>query len=135
MIALDAVQARHFAETGEIVVWTPVGTGFQAIEGGFVAADGERLSVADLVARCPSGQPGARVEMAQRELYGKLSRVGVATVTSVTAGFLEDISDAQILAAGRPSWSNYAYCWNALYPKCPWDLNPLCWVAAFAARP
>ena len=132
MLLLDAVTADLLAKAGKVVLRTPAGVGYTWAGEGVLRLGEDQLLAADLLHQHPHGAIGARLPVSVREPFGKTRLLGSFAIAALSLQFLDDISDEQIVAEGCGNWSEYAYRWNQLYPKAPWDLNPLCWVATLA---
>lgn len=134
MLLLDACAADTLAKTGKVVWRTPIGVGItRAEEGGFYI-EAFRVPSGDLLCKHPHGIVGAQLPVSVREPFGNTRQLGAVLITQLDLQFVEEITDEQIIAEGCVNWSEYAYRWNQLNPKSPWDLNPLCWVAELSSR-
>lgn len=134
MLLLDASIAGKLVATGTLALRAPVGLGYTLAEEGVFLLGEERILAADLLACHPRGSVGALVPVSAREPFGKSRALGSFSIAALSLQFLDDISDEQIAAEGCANWSEYAFRWNQLNPKSPWDLNPLCWVAELSSR-
>ncbi len=133
MLLLDAGAADQLLKRGKVLLRTPVGVGYTVAEEGVFLFGEERIPAGHLLARHPHGAQGARLPVSARETFGKTRALGSFSIAAVSLQFMDDISDDQIVAEGCPNWSEYAYRWNQLNPKTPWDLNPICWVAELSS--
>lgn len=134
MLLVDSGTAGVLLQRGIALLRTPVGLGYERCEAEAYSIESAVVSSAELLARHPFGVVGSRVEVHAREPFRKTRLLGEFVVSNLELQYIEQISDEQILAEGSPNWSEYAYRWNQLHPKCPWDLNPLCWVATLSSR-